>query len=315
MAIASDARVRFRSQLSFGAPVSHRNLLAIPLLLGEECAEHPIRYVPFHQALAAGTVAIHEKGTVPSLRLTSRSSEPVFAPAGSYLRGGGQDRMLVVSVVVAGDTDVDIPVRCVEARRWNPAGQAYDIPQFGSFVATNLSSGSRSTEQSQTWTTIDEVTQETVVDAPTRRHGDVYEHRAETLDDFRGALAPDRFPGRVTGMLFVARSPQGPRAHWALDVFGRTDLFQAFFPGLRDAAAVTALALAGPDGGDIAWENVPGTAEREIFDLLGSEDVTEETTVAARGRLHTAVPDSASTVSVFEDEGEVLHALVRRTRS
>lgn len=316
MTAVSDPWVCFRQTLSFGAPVGHRNLLAIPLLLLEHGEEHPTHYAPIHEALSAGTVIVRETGQVSSLRLTCRSPDPVFAPAGSYLRGGGQDRMLVVSTVVAGEVEVDIPVRCVEARRWNPAGQSYEIPVHSSFVSTSLSSGSHRTDQRETWTTIEAAAEETVVDAPTRRLGDIYEQQAATLDDFRTALDLDRFPGRTVGILFVARSPDGKRQHWALDAFGRMDLFRTFFPGLRDAAAVTALTLAGRNGDTpVAWDNVPGSAEDEMLDLLGVETVTEEPTATARGRLRTAQPDAGTTVSVFEDQSKVLHVLARRTRS
>jgi hypothetical protein len=70
---------------------------------------------------------ISEGGSVPTLKVSNRGNTMLFLMAGEQLIGAKQNRVLNASIMVAAQTELPIPVSCVEAGRW-----AYRSRQFGS---------------------------------------------------------------------------------------------------------------------------------------------------------------------------------------
>jgi hypothetical protein len=89
--------------------------------------------LPYHtldEALAAGTLEvteITEEGDVPRLKVSNRGDTAVFLMAGEQLIGSKQNRILNTSLLVPANSELAIPVSCVEAGRWG-----YASPRFGS---------------------------------------------------------------------------------------------------------------------------------------------------------------------------------------
>jgi hypothetical protein len=85
-------------------------------------------YVTLDEALSARVLEVtevSEGGSVPVLRVVNKADSLVFLMAGEHLLGAKQNRVLNVSVMLPGKSQVVLPVSCVEAHRWH-----YSSPQF-----------------------------------------------------------------------------------------------------------------------------------------------------------------------------------------
>jgi hypothetical protein len=118
-------------------PVTHGNLSVyfihgssqpgpVPLTLGE--------------ALAKGVVQVRETGNVNSLDIDNLGDDPVFVQAGDIVKGGRQDRTLMVSLLLPPKSGA-IPISsfCVEHGRWSPRG----VEDAGKFSTSTASVPSR----------------------------------------------------------------------------------------------------------------------------------------------------------------------------
>jgi hypothetical protein len=84
------------------------------------------------EALAKGVVTVHETGKVNQLDVENRGDEDVFIQAGDIVKGGQQDRVLTVSLLLsAGMGRMPIGAFCVEQGRWSERGSE-DAKRFAS---------------------------------------------------------------------------------------------------------------------------------------------------------------------------------------
>jgi hypothetical protein len=78
-------------------------------------------YQTLDEAVAAGLFEVAEvsdSGSVPTLKVANKGKNPVFLMAGEHLAGGKQNRVLNASILVAAQSELPIPVSCVERGRW-----------------------------------------------------------------------------------------------------------------------------------------------------------------------------------------------------
>ena len=110
---------------SLGTPQHFRHLTLFPLL-------HPSPRVPFYltldEALAQGTVQVAEVskgGHVPELLLINRGDRPVLLIDGEELVGAKQNRVLNLTILAHAQSEVVIPVSCVEQGRWYDLSEVF----------------------------------------------------------------------------------------------------------------------------------------------------------------------------------------------
>jgi hypothetical protein len=80
-----------------------------------------LQYTTLDDALAATTLEVtevSEGGNVPVLKVVNKGDTLVFLMAGEQLIGAKQNRVLNASIMVAAQSELPIPVSCVEAGRW-----------------------------------------------------------------------------------------------------------------------------------------------------------------------------------------------------
>lgn len=147
---------------AIGAPITRAGVSLFPVYL-------PGRPGPT-SSIATGPdaeVEISEQpnASVPSLRATNRSERPVLLVEGQVVRGGQQDRVLNVSIVVPAGQSIDIPVSCVERGRWSH-GRSFD--RVGVYATRRVrraktesvghalrARGDRYSDQGAVWQTVD----------------------------------------------------------------------------------------------------------------------------------------------------------------
>ncbi len=113
-------------------PVVHENL-AIYFVHGPSVAGR----VPLTlgEALAEGAVKVHETGNVNELTIENLGSLEVFVHSGDIVKGGQQDRVLTISMLLPPNSGrVPIAAFCVEQGRWSPRGRE-DVRTFSSASA------------------------------------------------------------------------------------------------------------------------------------------------------------------------------------
>jgi hypothetical protein len=109
----------FLETLKQGRKQSHLNLTVIPLLSSNGGEPD---YLILEEGLSQGSVMITEistGGSVPELKLINKSPDKVLIVDGEELIGAKQNRIVNASFLIAGNTEVIIPVSCVEQGRWS----------------------------------------------------------------------------------------------------------------------------------------------------------------------------------------------------
>lgn len=111
------------------APITHDNL-SIYLLRGASAAGAvPLTLA---EAMAKGAISVLETGNVNQLTLDNSGGEDVFVQAGDIVKGGQQDRVLTVSLLIpAKSGKMAIGAFCVEQGRWSARGKE-DVKKFAS---------------------------------------------------------------------------------------------------------------------------------------------------------------------------------------
>lgn len=97
--------------------------------LRREPSPAPLEYLTLDEALEkklAEVTEVSEGGSVPVLKVVNRANAMLFLLAGEQLIGAKQNRVLNASIMVAANTELPVPVSCVEQGRWS-----YRTKHFG----------------------------------------------------------------------------------------------------------------------------------------------------------------------------------------
>jgi len=235
--------------------------LAVFPVLG---AEPRLEYRAFADAVALGALVKErdDGASVRELVVENPTGGALLIFEGEEVTGAQQNRTFDVSVLVARDSAVRVPVSCVEAGRWDgrrhhehfaPASQtAYPSLRGMKRSGANraLAAGMAAVpSQSAVWAEVSDRLAEHQVASPTSAMADVYDARRDELEAVAGAVLP--VEGQVGAVATIAGRPV------ALDLVSRPDVFAALLPRLAQGYALDAL------GADEAPE--PGTRAAEGF--------------------------------------------------
>jgi hypothetical protein len=113
-------------------PVTHENLTVYFIHGPSAAGKVPLT---LEEALAKRTVQMRETGNVNQLEIENLGSDEVFIQSGDIVKGGQQDRTLMVSLVLPPKSGrVPIEAFCVEEGRWSARGRE-DVKNFSSSAA------------------------------------------------------------------------------------------------------------------------------------------------------------------------------------
>lgn len=106
---------------AFSGPYTHKNL-TIFLLHGADQSRGPAP-LTLQEAMRQKKVIVRETGDVNELTIQNRSNQEVFVQAGDIVKGGQQDRVLALDLIVpARSGRIPIEAFCVEQGRWSRRG-------------------------------------------------------------------------------------------------------------------------------------------------------------------------------------------------
>jgi len=110
-------------------PVTYENLTVYFIHGTSAAGKAPLT---LEEALAKRTVEVRETGNVNQLEIENRGNDAVFIQAGDIVKGGQQDRTLMVSLLLPPKSGrIPIASFCVEQGRWSARGKE-DVKTFAS---------------------------------------------------------------------------------------------------------------------------------------------------------------------------------------
>ena len=128
-ALAAFAAAPSSDPVRISGPVIHENLTVFFIHGTSAPGKAPLT---LEEALAKRTVEVRETGNVNQLEIENSGSEPVFIQAGDIVKGGQQDRTLMVSLLLPPKSGrIPIASFCVEQGRWSARGKE-DVKTFAS---------------------------------------------------------------------------------------------------------------------------------------------------------------------------------------
>lgn len=118
----------------FTGPFTHKNL-TIFLVHGKEQAKGK-SFTTLQEALEQKKVIVHETANVNELSIENVSNEEIYVQSGDIVKGGQQDRLLAVDLIVPPHSGkIPISAFCVEHGRWSRRGEE-SVAAFGSSTET-----------------------------------------------------------------------------------------------------------------------------------------------------------------------------------
>jgi hypothetical protein len=299
-----DAIQTFLGTLKQGGKQSHLNMTLIPLLASD--AGDP-DYIILEEALNQGVVDVTEVsqgGSVPDLKLVNKSPNKLLVVDGEELVGAKQNRIVNATFLIAGQTEITIPVSCVEQGRWAYRSQKFAygkkvMPpsmrrEHQKVVAMSLDEGvGYRSNQGMIWNEIALKSERMAAHSATGAMADLFEGQKDRLGEYRKAF---RVVDCQVGAVFAINGKVV-----GLECFGYQQSFSKFFSKLVQSYALDA----------VDWLEEPGRNQ------VSSESIRRflEGVRKAPGKTHPSLglgenirfeDDSVSGASLVH-EGRVLH--------
>lgn len=245
------------SNLKIDAPQSFRNLSVFPLI---NQAQVEPGYLLLEEALSqklAHVGEVSEAGSVPELYFINDSDKDVLLLDGEELVGARQNRVLNITILVAGNSKLVIPVSCVERGRWHYLSRDFNTSkrhlyararaQKMSHVSMSMrADGSRRSNQSAVWESIARKAESLDAHSPTEAMADIYEREQTRLADFEKAFAPVK--NQVGAVFAINGHVMGT------EVFESDTVFKKFLEKLVGSYAMDAIDMP-------AGESTPASIE------------------------------------------------------
>ncbi len=97
----------------------YRNIVILPVELK---IPSQLKYISLRSAVMANkakVTEVNDAGNVPYVKVFNHSKEYVLIPQGEHLEGAKQNRMVNTSILINPETEIIIPVSCIEKGRWH----------------------------------------------------------------------------------------------------------------------------------------------------------------------------------------------------
>lgn len=233
-------------------PYQHENL-TIFLIHGPDQRNSPM-FTPLQEAMERKLVIVHETSDVNELAIENVSgSEEVFVQAGDIVKGGQQDRVLAVDLIVpAKSGKIPISAFCVEHGRWSQRGTERGdmFSMTDNMIATRqLKLATKAApSQARVWKEVD-VAQEKLSAgvAAAVRSSQSQSSLQLALENEKVQASADDYLKKLSSILEAHSDVIGfvfainDKLNSA-DVYGSSGMFKRFWPRLLKTAAIEAVA-------------------------------------------------------------------------
>ncbi|MEI7813037.1 MAG: DUF6569 family protein [Ignavibacteria bacterium] len=194
----------------------------------------------------AEVVETSESGSVNNLLVINHSGEFIFFMDGDILSGAKQNRVFNTSVLLAPESKSVIPVSCVESGRWNyKSGKfnstAYSAPtKLRADKAEQISDSLKEekgyyADQGKVWSNVESYSDRHHSKSGTSCLSDVFDTKEKDFEVFLSQYKVSE--GANALAIFIDKKLMNT------EVFGRTDIYDEYFPKLLKGAALEAFEL------------------------------------------------------------------------
>ncbi|MEN3045385.1 MAG: DUF6569 family protein [Candidatus Hydrothermales bacterium] len=134
------------NKIEIGEPIFQRNLLLFPLYGGEDGEGDTIKTIEEAYREGFGEFRELEKPKIERVIFENRGNYPVFAIDGEEVLGAFQNRVINTAFFSEPNTVIEVPVTCVEERRWGGKRSFYSsgVSLYPSLRAILLKTTNRS---------------------------------------------------------------------------------------------------------------------------------------------------------------------------
>ena len=239
------------SDYRLSGPYTHKNL-SIFLVHGKSVIKSR-SFLTLQEALVQKKVVVYETQSVNELSIQNLSDEDVFVQSGDIVKGGQQDRMIGVDLIVPPRSGkLPISAFCVEHGRWSGRGNERAAVFSSSADAATTKeiklAAKRSTSQGEVWRSVTVAQDKLSRNVGSRVNSTVSESSLqlavennkvqETADSYVKALSSiANRSDDVIGYVFAINGKVN-----SADIYGSNVLFKKLWPKLLKANAVEAIA-------------------------------------------------------------------------
>lgn len=309
---------KLSSTIQIGDPVVHHGIVVAPLFPRQRPRAD---YITLEEAIPLGfrVTEVDAAGSVPELLAGNPLDSNVLLYDGEELVGAKQNRILNLTVLVAGVSETRIPVSCVEEGRWAARSAAFAAadhtayPELRRRKAELLSADplAQGLAQHGVWAEVSAKVDRLQAAAPTRAQADVFTSRDDQLRALRHA-----FPlvAGQTGAIFAL----GPDA-LTLDYVSQPHAFQLLYPKLLEGYLLDAIErLDGEAANRRAVESFAERIEAAPRSRRRSVGLGDDVRLRAQRIVGSAleIDDELVQLSAFsaDDSGEVKTRVARPSR-
>jgi hypothetical protein len=303
---AEDARF---GEYKISGPYNHENLTVF-FLHGSDLVQSE-DLMPLGQALEESKVIVHETGNVQELTIENISGCPVFIHAGDIVKGGRQDRVIRVDVILKPHSGKrPISSFCVESGRWSQRGDENPAAFEGSYnmvASKDLKMAAKvSKSQTEVWNKVDEM-QVALGDnlGVAVRGGRSPSSLQLTLENDKVKLTTQEYIDAMTkemekhndilGFAFAINGEIN-----SADIYRSHDLFVQLWPKLIEACAIEAVSSS---GGDATMSSLTAQDIAEWMDQA-QQGETEQSTINERTGLNTIENNSDIIFETMDKEND-----------
>ena len=303
-----------QSGYRISAPYTYKNL-TIFLIHGKDSTNKK-NIITLQEALKLKVFKVYETSEVNELQVENISSQyDVFIQSGDIVKGGKQDRVLAISIIIpARSGRVSIESFCVESGRWEKR-KGEDAQQFSSseerLVSKDLkvaANGQRS--QSEVWSKVSEaqkkLTANTGVDVTANASGSSLQLALEntkvaaTTEEYIAKLIElTRGKTDVIGYAFAINGEIN-----SADIYVSNHLFNKLWPKMLKAAAVEAVSES-----TVASVNAPAPKPAAIQGFLNEAEKGEakQRTTSGKSKVVTRDSDDSAVYEARDKTDAVIH--------
>ena len=303
-----------QSNYRISAPYTYKNL-TIFLIHGKDSTNKK-NIITLQEALKLKVFKVYETSEVNELQVENTSSQyDVFIQSGDIVKGGKQDRVLAISIIIpARSGRVSIEAFCVESGRWEKRKDE-DAQQFTSseerIVSKDLkvaANGQRS--QSEVWNKVSEAQKKlstnTGVDVTANASGSSLQLALEnskvaaTTEEYVAKLAAlTRGKTDVIGYAFAINGQIN-----SADIYVSNHLFNKLWPRMLKAAAVEAV---GESNRATADAPAPKPAAIEGFINDAEKGEAKQRTTSGKSKVVTRDSDGNAVYEARDKADNVIH--------
>ena len=238
-------------EYQLSGPYTHKNL-AIFLVHGKNTFEGKT-FITLQEAMVQKKVVVYETKSVNELAIENVSNDDIYVQAGDIVKGGQQDRMIGVDLIVPRRSGkLPISAFCVEHGRWSGrANERSNVFSSSADIASTKEiklAAKRSQSQGGVWENVRVAQDKLSASVGARVNSEVsesslqlaveHEKVKETADSYTRALSNIvNNSNDVIGYVFAINGKVN-----SADVYGSNVLFRKLWPKLLKANAIEAIA-------------------------------------------------------------------------